>query len=171
MQEIMQNFVAGVILLIQQPFNVGDAIEVDTFGGKVLAINIRTTEMCTWEGLIVIIPNATVLSNPITNYTRAEFRRIELQVGVSYDADPAIVRGLVMEVLPNVPGYVGNPAPSVVFHTFGGSSIDLSAYFWIEASKTDIFAAKDAAFELVKAALDRRGIEIPYPITTVLTEK
>ena len=170
LQEIMQNFVAGIILLIQQPFEVEDVIETDQFIGTILAINIRTTEMKTLDGRIVIIPNAAILSNPITNYTRAEFRRVELAVGVSYDADPTEVRHSVTKAIQNVPGFVGEPAPTVVFHTFGGSSIDLSAYFWINMAQSNPLLAKDAAIELVKAALDKKGIEIPFPITTVFTQ-
>lgn len=171
MQDIMQNFVAGIILLIQQPFEVGDVIETDKFIGGVQTISLRTTEMKTIDGSIAIIPNATILANPITNYTRSKFRRIEIPVGVSYDADPAVARQVVLETLPNVPGFVSDPEPMVVFHTFGGSSIDLSAYFWADMSMTSPFLAKDSAFELIKAALDRKGIEIPYPITTVQMEK
>lgn len=167
LQNIMQNFVSGVILLIEQPFEVGDAVELSTYGGTVLNIHLRTTEMRTFEGLIVIIPNADVLSNTITNYTRADRRRIELPVGVSYGSDPAVVRQIVLEAIKNVPGFLGDPEPMVVFHTFGGSSVDMSAYFWIDTSKTNPFAAKDAAFEFVKAALEKNGIEIPFPITTV----
>lgn len=168
MQEIMQNFVAGVILLVQQPFEVEDVIETDQFTGSIQAINLRTTEMKSLDGRIVIIPNAKILANPIVNYTRADMRRVELNVGVSYDANPAEARQAVMDALPNVPGFVGEPEPMVVFHTFGGSSIDLSAYFWINMSKSNPMLAKDAAIELVKSALDKKGIEIPFPITTVI---
>jgi len=164
----MQNFVAGMILLIQQPFEVDDMIETDQFVGKILAINLRTTEMKTIDGRIVIIPNAAILANPITNYTRAEFRRVELTVGVSYDSDPAVARQTVLGAIQDVPGYVSDPEPMAVFHTFGGSSIDLSAYFWINMSKSNPLLAKDAAIELVKSALDKKGIEIPFPITTVI---
>jgi small-conductance mechanosensitive channel len=167
LQNIMQNFVSGVILLIEQPFDVGDAVELNGYGGTVLTISLRTTEMRTFDGLIVMIPNADVLSNTITNYTRAARRRIELPVGVSYGSDPAVARQIVLEAVQNVPGFLGDPQPMVVFHTFGGSSVDMTAYFWIDTSKTNPFAAKDTALELIKAALDKKGIEIPFPITTV----
>ncbi len=167
LQNIMQNFVSGVILLIEQPFDVGDAVELNSYGGTVLTINLRTTEMRTFEGLIVMIPNADVLSNTITNYTRADRRRIELPVGVAYGSDPAVARQAVLEAIKNIPGFLGDPEPMVVFHTFGGSSVDMSAYFWIDTSVTNPFAAKDAALELIKAALEKQGIEIPFPITTV----
>jgi len=167
LQNIMQNFVSGVILLIEQPFDVGDAVELNGYGGTVLTISLRTTEMRTFDGLIMMIPNADVLSNAITNYTRADRRRIELPVGVSYGSDPAIARQIVLEAIQNVPGYIGDPESMVVFHTFGGSSVDMTAYFWIDTSKTNPFAAKDTALELIKAALEKKGIEIPFPITTV----
>jgi len=167
LQNIMQNFVSGVILLIEQPFDVGDAVELNGYGGTVLTISLRTTEMRTFDGLIIMIPNADVLSNAITNYTRADRRRIELPVGVSYSSDPAIARQTVLESIKNVPGFLGDPEPVVVFHTFGGSSVDMTAYFWIDTSKTNPFAAQDAALELTKAALEKKGIEIPFPITTV----
>jgi small conductance mechanosensitive channel len=167
LQNIMQNFVSGVILLIEQPFDVGDAVELNGYGGTVLTISLRTTEMRTFDGLIVMIPNADVLSNTITNYTRADRRRIELPVGVSYGSDPAIARQIVLDAIQNVPGYLSDPESMVVFHTFGGSSVDMTAYFWIDTSKTNPFAAKDTALELIKAALENKGIEIPFPITTV----
>ena len=167
LQNIMQNFVSGVILLIEQPFEVGDNVELSGYGGAVLSINLRTTEMRTLDGLIVMIPNADVLSNTITNYTRADRRRIELPVGVSYGSDPAVARQIVLEAVKNVPGFLGDPEPMVVFHTFGGSSVDMSAYFWIDTSKTNPLAAQDAALEFIKAALEKNGIEIPFPITTV----
>jgi small-conductance mechanosensitive channel len=167
LQNIMQNFVSGVILLIEQPFDVGDAVELNGYGGTVLTISLRTTEMRTFEGLIVMIPNADVLSNTITNYTRADRRRVELPVGVGYGSDPAEARQIVLDAVKNVPGYLGDPEPMVVFHTFGGSSVDMTAYFWINTAVTNPFAAKDAALELIKAALEKQGIEIPFPITTV----
>lgn len=170
LQNIMQNFASGVILLVQQPFKVGDVIDVNGYAGTILTISLRTTEMRTFDGLIVIIPNADVLSNTITNYTRAKLRRVELSVGVSYGADPAKVRNVILEAVRNVPGFVGEPAPLVAFHTFSGSTIDVSAYFWFDTSITNLLAAKDAAFELIKAALEKNGIEIPFPITTIYTQ-
>jgi small conductance mechanosensitive channel len=170
LQNIMQNFVSGVILLIEQPFNVGDAVELNGYEGTVLTINLRTTEMRTFDGLIIMIPNADVLSNAITHYTRADRRRIELPVGVSYGSDPAEARQIVLEAVKSVPGFLGDPEPMAVFHTFGGSSVDMTAYFWIDMSKTNPLAAKDTALEFVKAALEKKGIEIPFPITTVLMQ-
>ncbi|MDP1548400.1 MAG: mechanosensitive ion channel, partial [Anaerolineales bacterium] len=83
MQNIMQNFVSGVILLVQRPFQVGHTVGIAGFDGTVLKIGLRTTEMKTLDGRIVFLPNADVLSQPIINYTRAQLRRVELQIGVA----------------------------------------------------------------------------------------
>jgi len=167
LQDVMKNFAAGVILLIQQPFKIDEFIGVAGFDGQVLEIDLRSTEMRALDGRIVSIPNAEVLAHPIINYTRAERRRIELSVGVGYDTDTETARRVVMDVMPNVPGYMTEPAPIVGFSNFGDSALQLDTYFWIDTSKTNPLAAKDAAFSLIKSAFDKQGIDIPFPIRTV----
>ena len=173
LQNILQNFAAGVILLVQQPFEVGDGIEVSNFGGTVLAVNLRTTEIKTWDGRIVILPNADVLSHPITNFTRANNRRIQLSLGVGYDSDLDLTRESILASLKNVPGYMSDPSASVVFDTFADSTINLTTYFWIDMKQAGLFDAQDAAVRLIKNTLDKHGIEMPAPIRTVYlhTEK
>jgi small conductance mechanosensitive channel len=171
LQNIMQNFVAGVILLIQQPFNVSDAIEVADCSGTVLAINMRTTEMRTWDGRIVIIPNSDVLSHTITNFTRAKKRRIDVPVGISYASDPEAARRTILEAVRTIPGLLADPAPSAVFEKFGDSALGLTLYFWLDMEKGDYLAAKDMAFIKIKAALEQAGIEMPFPTQTVRLEQ
>jgi small conductance mechanosensitive channel len=168
LQDVMKNFAAGIILLIQRPFGEGDAISVADFDGTVLAINLRTTELKTFDGRIVILPNADVLAHAIVNYTRADRRRVNLPIRAAYGSDPETIRRLVLEVCLTVAGFVNDPAPLVVFHTFNASSIDLTAYFWIDTKVSNPDAARDAALTGVKAAFEAQGVEIPYPIQTVL---
>ncbi|MBN1306130.1 MAG: mechanosensitive ion channel [Anaerolineales bacterium] len=170
LQNIMENFVAGIILLVQQPFNVKDAIEVNDFGGTILAINIRTTEMQTWDGKIVIIPNSDILSNPITNYTRAKQRRINVPVGVAYGTNLETAHRTLLESVKKIPGILEDPAPTVVTDTFADSSINMTLYFWADMNKVGYFEAVDLAFRQVKAAFEKKGIEIPFPIRTVYTQ-
>jgi len=167
LQDVMKNFAAGIILLIQQPFHVDEFIGVNGFDGQVLEIDLRATEMRALDGRIVSIPNADVLANPIVNYTRASRRRIELPVGVGYGTDTETARRVVLDALQNVPGYMAEPAPLIGFSNFGDSALELNTYFWIDTSQTNPIAARDAAFSLVKNALDREGIDIPFPIRTV----
>ncbi|MFZ5819976.1 MAG: mechanosensitive ion channel family protein [Chloroflexota bacterium] len=167
LQNIMQNFAAGIILLLQQPFKIGDVVNVAGFDGTIVQMDLRTTEMKTLDGRIVTLPNGDILAGAIVNYTRAERRRVDLPVGISYNSEPAVARRVMLEAIRDVPGFVSEPEPMVVFHTFAGSSIDMTAYFWIDTTKTNPILAKDAAFGLAKAALEKNGIEIPFPITTV----
>lgn len=164
LQNIMQNFVSGVILLVQRPFRVGHSVSIAGHDGTVLKIGLRTTEMKTLDGRIVFLPNADVLAQPIVNYTRADMRRIELPVGVAYDSDPEAVRSVILGELKHVKGCVDTPEPFVVFHTFGASSIDLTVYFWEDTSIASPLAAKDEALTRIKKAFEKKNIEIPYPI-------
>jgi len=169
LQDVMKNFAAGVILLLQQPFHVGEFIGVAGFDGTVLAIDLRTTEIKALDGRIVTLPNADILASPIINYTRADRRRIELSVGVSYNTDTELARKVVLDAIQNVPGYIGEPEPLIGFSSFGDSALELNTYFWIDTSKTNPFAAKDSAFSLIKKALDKKGIDIPFPIRMMIT--
>jgi len=163
----MKNFAAGIILLIQQPFHVGEAIGVTGYDGSVLQIDLRSTEMKTWDGRIVNIPNANILADPIINYTRANRRRVELPISVGYDTDIESARKEVLKAIQNIPGFVPEPAPLVGFSNFSDSALELNTYFWIDTAQTNPFDAKDAAFSLIKNALDEKQIKIPFPTRTV----
>lgn len=164
LQNIMQNFVSGVILLIQQPFKVGHVVGIAGHDGTVLKIGLRTTEMKTLDGRIVFLPNADVLAQPIVNYTRADLRRVELPISVAYNSDTEFVRGVILDELTKVQGYQNTPEPQVVFHTFGASAINLTVYFWEDTSIVSPLAAKDEALTRIKKAFENKNIEIPYPI-------
>lgn len=170
LQDVSKNFVAGLLLLIQQPFDVGDSIRVTDFAGTVMAIDLRATEIHTFDGQVVLIPNADVFTNPITNFTRATKRRVEIQVGVAYGSDLAEVTRLALEAVSSVPGLLMDPEPVVHFQGFGASSIDLTVFYWIDTGQTDLFTAKDIGLQQLKQSIERAGIEIPYPIQMVINK-
>ena len=170
-QDIAKNFIAGVLLLLQQPFDIGDAIEVAGYGGTVTDIEIRSTTIRTWDGKHVIIPNADVYTGVITNFSRSPKRRLELEVGVGYGSNLEEVTALVKQAIAGVEGVQTDPAPVVSFHTFGDSSVNLTVYFWVDTAAVGLLDARDQAVKRVKAALDGAGVDIPYPVTTVLLEK
>lgn len=164
LQNITQNFVSGIILLIQQPFKTGDEISVLAFEGVALSINLRTTEMQTLDGRIVILPNAEVLAHPIVNYTRAHRRRVDLPMA-AHGKNPEKIRAALLEAMKDVPGYVAVPAPVVTFTNFGSSSsIELLASFWVDTSLTTVHLAKDSALIGVKETFIARKLSIPSPI-------
>jgi len=171
LQDVMKNFAAGIILLLQQPFHIGETIGVKDYDGTVLEIDLRTTEIKTFDGRIVILPNADILANPIINYTRAERRRVELPVGIPYDADTEIARKAVLEAIESIPGIVTEPAPMVGFSTFGDSALELNTFFWIDTARTNPLNAKDEALTRIKSALNRMGIDLPFPIRPVYTTR
>lgn len=169
LQNIMQNFVSGVILLVQQPFKVGHVVSVAGYDGTVLKIGLRTTEMKTLDGRLVFLPNADVLSQPIINFTRASLRRVDLPIGVSYSADPENVRNLILAEVKDIPGCMNDPEPTVLFQSFGASSIDLTLFFWVDTTITSNVAAKDAVLVRIKKAFAEAGIDIPSRVQVELT--
>jgi len=168
LQDVMKNFAAGVLILLQRPFVVGDAITVKEFDGSVIAIDLRSTELRTWDGRIVILPNADVINNAIINYTRSVLRRLEVPVGVAYETDLKLAQQVILETMQQMPGVLEEPAPFIVVNAFGESSIDLSAFYWIDTTQTGFLDGKNTGFKTIKAALDEHGIDIPFPIRTVL---
>ncbi|MEN9562678.1 MAG: hypothetical protein RIR73_922, partial [Chloroflexota bacterium] len=164
LQNIMQNFVSGVILLVQRPFKVNDDVNLSGHEGTVKKIGLRTTEIRLRNGLLVFLPNADVLAQPIINLSRADGFRIELPVSIPYEADTEEVRAVILNEIRSVPGFLETPAPQVLFHTFGNSSVDLNVQFWINNTDTDHHVAKDMALTKIKRAFEDMGIEVPYPV-------
>src|SRR5919106_6893819 len=167
LQDIMKNFAAGIILLLQQPFHVGETIGVKGFDGTVLAIDLRATELRAADGRLVILPNADVLANPIINYSRANQRRVEFSLNLSHTSDPRAIRKIVLEAIENVEGYVDTPEPVIVFNSITDHALELNANFWIDVTKNDPLHAKDTVLLNVKSAFQEQGIEIPHPIQAV----
>ena len=156
LQDVMKNFAAGIILLLQQPFRVGEAISVAGFDGTILAIDLRATEMSTFDGRLVSIPNASVLTNPIINYTRAARRRVDLPLELPAKVDLEATRKVVLDAIRLTPGAVSEPAPTVVLEEFDGKSVTLAGSFWIDVTKGNPDQARDAALTRIMADLARR---------------
>lgn len=172
LQDVAKNFVAGVLLLLQQPFTIGDVIEVKGFVGTVLEISLRTTDMRILDGRIVTIPNGDIFINPILNYSRAPRRRIEIVGGVSYDSDLSHVAQVAYDTIQDVPLVLEDPEPEITFREFGGSAVEFVLYFWLDTSgpglkETNVRQAKDAGIQAVKLAFEREGIEMPFPTTAI----
>lgn len=167
LQDIMKNFAAGVILLLQQPFHVGEVIGVKGFDGTVLAIDLRSTEMRVADGRVVIMPNADMLSSPIVNYSRANQRRVDLSLNLSHSSDPNTVRQIILDAIEEVPGFVKKPEPVIVFNSLTDSALELNVNFWVDVTKNDLLHAKETVLLKVKSMFNEQGIEIPHPVQAV----
>jgi small-conductance mechanosensitive channel len=163
LQTIVNNFVSGIILLLERPIQVGDAIQMTDLDGEVRRIGIRSTTVHTWRGAEVIVPNATLISGNLTNWTLSDrTRRFELVVGVAYGTDPQRVIDLLRAAAASVPGVLANPAPVVLFQTFGDSALNFEVRAW--TARFEEWAAIHSQVGVaVNAALKAAGIEVPFP--------
>jgi len=168
LQDISKNFSAGALLMIQEPFSMGDYISVAGAEGTVTDVQMRATELLSPDGLIVLIPNADVFTNMIVNYSRSHRRRVSLTIGVAYDTDLQKASEVAIQAIHEVPGLLDDPAPVVFFNHFGESSIDFSIRYWFDTAVGDIFLAQDVGVKAIKSAFEREGLVIPYPIRTIL---
>ena len=160
LQDVSKNLVAGVLLLLQQPFDIGDTVEVGGYTGVVTNINLRATEVQTYDGVIVLIPNTIVYSKPVRNFNRVDRCCIEMNISVAYGSDVAATEMIVRNALVSLPGIImHDPAPRVIFNRFGESAIELSAYYWIEVKAVGQWYNTEEAAAILSAALEQNTIE------------
>lgn len=167
-QSTAENFVAGTIMAFRRPFRIGDIIETEGHTGVVEQLAMRATVLRMFDGRHVLIPNSKVFNNPILNWTSRPGRRVDVEVGVTYDADLEKVRRVTLEAIQGVDPRDEDLPTEVFFTGFGDSSIDLVARFWIPFHRqADFFAARSDAILRIKAAYDANAITIPFPIRTL----
>jgi small conductance mechanosensitive channel len=167
LQDIGKNLIAGILLLVQRPFEIGDAIEVAGYAGTVTEIDIRATSVKGWDGLQVIIPNADVYSNSITNYSAYPPRRAQLTVAVGYEEDLPRVLDVFLGAIRGLPGILDDPAPAVYCSNLGTSGVEVDTYFWIDQNESSMFEVTSRAVMALKEVAATEGINLPYPIQTV----
>jgi potassium efflux system protein len=163
LQSVVNNFVSGIILLLERPIQVGDAIQLGDLEGNVRRIGIRSTTVRTWQGAEVIVPNATLISDRVTNWTLSDRRRrIDLPIGVAYGSDPERVLDLLRATALTVPGVIPEPAPLALFKAFGDSALDFEVRAWTDRFE-DWLIIKSRLGVAVNAAFKDAGIAIPFP--------
>jgi small-conductance mechanosensitive channel len=163
LQSVVNNFVSGIILLLERPIQVGDVVQLGDLEGIVRRIGIRSTTVRTWPGAEVIVPNATFISDRVTNWTLSDRRRrIDLPIGVSYGADPERVLDLLRATALTVPGVIPEPAPLALFRDFGDSTLDFEIRAWTDRFE-DWLIIKSRLGVAVNAAFKDAGIAIPSP--------
>jgi potassium-dependent mechanosensitive channel len=163
LRTVVNNFVSGLILLVERPIQIGDAIQMTGLDGEVRRIGIRSTMVHTWQGAEVIVPNATLISGNLINWTLADrTRRLDLPIGVAYGHDPQHVIELLVETAVSVEGVLGKPAPVAFFQGFGDSALNFELRAW-----TDRFEEWGSIRSQMAVAVNNRlkeeGIVIPFP--------
>ena len=164
LQNVVSNFVAGLILLIEQPIRIGDRIEVKETLGDVVRIAARSTWIRTNDNIVIIVPNSDFISNATINWTGNDGRvRIKLPVGVGYGSDPDEVRELLLQVARADPNVLKDPAPDVMFTDYGDNSLNFTLRVWTEVHTHTPQILKSDLYFAVFRLFKERGIELPFP--------
>jgi small-conductance mechanosensitive channel len=162
MQNVVNNFVSGLILQYERPIRVGDILEVGGVGGQVSRIGIRASTIYTAQGAEVIIPNSAFISNQVTNWTlNKSRRRVDINVGVAYGTDPERVIAILKKLAADHPEVLKQPEPGAFFQDFGPNSLLFILMFW--ADQSTFFRLRSEIAIALNAALRQAGIEIPLP--------
>jgi small-conductance mechanosensitive channel len=168
-KDTLSNLIAGVLLIIDRPFEVGDRIEVwrapagSASWGDVIDIGLRATKIRTTDNIVIIIPNNEIMKRDIVNYTTiSTLIRVRVNIGVSYEADIRKAKDIIIDVARRMEWVADAPPPKVVVRNFGDSSVDLQLRVWIRNARRRMDTVS-FVIDNVKEAFDQAGIEIPYP--------
>jgi small-conductance mechanosensitive channel len=161
LQNVVNNFASGLILMLERPINVGDQIDLGGVAGEVKRIGVRSSTIRTSQGAEVIVPNADLASKQVTNWTLSDrVRRYEIDIGVAYDSDPAQVMRVLEAAAADVPEVTTMPKPQAVFTGFGECSLDFRLLAWVESIDVGTQAQNSLRMSILRA-LGEAGIEIP----------
>jgi small-conductance mechanosensitive channel len=163
LQNVFNNLVSGLILLFERPIQLGDTVQVGQLTGNVESIGLRSSNIKTFDGAEVIVPNGQLISNEVINWTLSDQkRRIEINVGIDYASDPEKARDLLNTIFNNHPDVLDDPAPAVFFHGLGESSLDFVLLFWIADYNHSRRIKSEILFSIFEI-LKQNDINIPFP--------
>lgn len=163
LQHVVNNFISGLILLVQRPIKAGDWIVLGQTQGYVKRIQVISTEITTFDNASVIVPNSQLMTTEVMNWThRGRLGRVVVPVGVAYASNPEQVRDILLQCANEHADVLSRPAASVVFRNFGESSLDFELRVFIRDIDYTVIVASDLRFA-IKKALDEAGVEIPFP--------
>lgn len=160
-QESLGNLAAGMMIAINQPFQIGDYVTVGTISGTVRELNMMAATLFTADNIKVMVPNKVIWGAPITNYTATDKRRIQIAVNIAYGADISKAKRVALDVLRADPRVLDDPAPIAEVIAMGDSAVNLVLRPWTTPS--DYWATFFALNQAVKEAFDREGVKIPLP--------
>ena len=168
-QSVLTNAVASVLLQVRRPFKRGDQIVTNDIEGTVVDVDLRTVRVLTFDGNDVLVPAATVLDNPITNFTKRRSQRTELDIGLAYETDLVAAQRVLLHATAGVEGVHPEPVPEAWVYEFGESTINVALRYWHDARVAVMWRTRSDVAMAVKRALDEAGfvIEFPQRVVTV----
>ena len=162
-KDVLQNLFAGFLILIYRPFHIGDQIKINEFEGTVEEITIRATKIKTYDGERVVIPNNDLYMDAVLVRTAFPHRRTKIVVGIGYGDDHEEARRILLGVLKDTEGVLDEPAPDVNVYELADSSVNMRLLYWTDSQQTSTRKTADRVVSGVKSALDKAGIDIPFP--------
>jgi len=168
-RDILQNFLAGILILLTEPFKLDDQIAFKSFEGTVEDIQTRATTIRTYDGRRVVIPNAELFTNSVTVNTAFENRRLEYDVGIGYGDDIDRAKELIIEAIASVEGVLHDPPPEALVMELAESTVDIRARWWIAPPRrAEALDSRNMVLSAIKKKLTANGIDLPFPTQQIL---
>ncbi|MGB3613769.1 MAG: mechanosensitive ion channel family protein [Elainellaceae cyanobacterium] len=168
-RDILQNFLAGILILLTEPFEIDDQIVFKDYEGTVEKIQTRATTIRTYDGRRVVIPNGELFTNSVTVNTAYEKRRLQYDIGIGYGDDIAAAKEIILEVLGEQPNVLEEPGPEALVVDLAGSTINIRARWWINSPlRADVVSSFDDVLDVVCNRLVQAGIDLPFPTQQIL---
>lgn len=164
-QNIVNNFISGIILLVEKPIKVGDIVELDNIAGSVISIGTRSTQVKNAEGKIFVVPNSFFLEKSVLNWSfENPIVKTQVNFGVAYNSDVRLVENVCMDILLNTEGILQTPIPLVIFENFSESNLEFELHFWIDLS---LISSPGEMRSMVRFKVDEKfkqhKIEMAFP--------
>ncbi|MEO6433568.1 MAG: mechanosensitive ion channel domain-containing protein [Sphingomicrobium sp.] len=167
-KDILQNLLAGLLLLINRPYRRGDQIAVKGFEGSVVRIETRATIIRTYDGRRVIIPNSDVYTSAVIVNTAHDHRRDEVMIGIGYGDDPVQAIDVFLAAIRGVDGVLADPAPDVLPDQLNESTVDLKARWWADSTRSEQVQVRSRVVLAIFEAARKHGIDLPFPTQVML---
>src|SRR6476469_677077 len=168
-RDILQNFLAGILILLTEPFRIDDQIVFKNFEGTVENIETRATTIRTYDGRRIVIPNAELFTNSVTVNTAFDNRRLEFDIGIGYGDDIDRAKELILEAIASVDGVLKDPHPDALVVDLAESTVNIRARWWVKPPRrADVLDSQDKVLTAIKKKLTANGIDMPYPTQQIL---
>ncbi|MDX2232232.1 MAG: mechanosensitive ion channel family protein [Leptolyngbyaceae cyanobacterium bins.349] len=168
-RDILQNFLAGILILLTEPFQLDDQIVFKDFEGTVENIQTRATTIRTYDGRRIVIPNSELFTNSVMVNTAFDNRRLEYDVGIGYGDDLDEAKRLILEAIHETEGTLSEPAPDALVMELAGSTVNIRARWWVQPPRrAEVLALQDKVLTAIKKKLTANGIDLPFPTQQIL---
>jgi len=169
LKDILSNLVSGVLILAMRPFEIGDQIVIGDTEGTVERIELRATQIRTYDGRLVLVPNGEIFTSRITNNTAADVRRTSVDVYLAYKEDSERASSVILDAVRSVPGVADTPAPSLRLREFSPACLQFEARFWADSRRSNLMNTASAVRIEILRALKDAGISLPDPDQRLVT--